>query len=1125
MGDKQNNIYIASLNICRGAAKKMMETDLYDVMKQCTIIQLQEAGEYPPMRVGDLWILPTTHDRQLHLQERHCFTNRLATYIQKNSLIHDITPHDEELTITHNMTWSECPVEGGKAIKMANVYIAGAGSEEWSTIDKRLHMQEAWAAFTDETINMMKKGPVIISMDANAHTGVGDDGYHERRANKDPRMVDINGNFLLKFCNETGMVILNGRQGETGEPTFRNADSLIDYTLVSPSLMPFSTLRIIDSPGKGYIDHRMSVMRITGQCSAISTKPRNPVSTNMIMLRGLQALEQELTLNEMELKDLAKSDETPEAMYDGLAALVRSSTHKAYDFEKEFQKVKLPDFTTICHNAETKAQNKRRIQAYEMASKAEKDFPSMYPALLQEARNEKNKLRNMCDGIKKDHRKALAAMLQKLLEENDMASIRILIAAPSKKDHKLGTIAFAETDNQKEHIKEHIRNLFEAIEEDEVNDEAQPPLRLHANVALPTAQEVHSAIKQLKSNAAPGTDEITPRMWKTIWSRAPELVLRMIQKVWEDPTNIPQDWSWMKMSLLPKHADAANDPTKLRTICMAQVILKILTSIIRDRLYKEALTLGVMKHHQFGFRPKRSSGDAYFGLRSEALRMKETGQRPAAALVDILKAFDKVRRRALFRLLERKKFSHELIRIIKQIYLKPRAVVAQLKDTIVDIMNGVLQGDPLSPLLFAIYITDLPEAVILWDSNAKIILYADDLAIICSSRSALNRALQGLSQYCKEICLEVNVSKTKVIVFANETDQMRMVTPVTYEGQVLEEMSKVAYLGFKINKELTTEDIYKGADIQLLIQIGYIRRWYAMQKDVLPFELIRRTVVSMMRCSTTTWLPYVSSKEADKLRVREGQILREVMEASSIHPSLALWHDWKILPVTTQRGIQMLSVKDRMESYPESEPMTTWLEWDENRTKSASWMKSLPKVPEELSNKDHYKCHFWDNHYEGEIESAKQHAKGETRISGSTVCVHFEDFMARDEEEFYGDIDLTRTQRNALFGFRGSALGLAHNHPWLYNNDTTCPLCGKCLETEQHMLLSCSALDLERTKLILSFTWLNRKGIEEAESTWMKRIIREADIIELAKVILRLRNVRMKQLARMGYKGLPDWRQ
>jgi hypothetical protein len=418
----------------------------------------------------------------------------------------------------------------------------------------------------------------------------------------------------------------------------------------------------------------------------------------------------------------------------------------------------------------------------------------------------------------------------------------------------------------------------------------------------------------------------------------------------------------------------------------------------------------------------------------------------------------------------------------------------------------------------AIYITDLPKSVNFWEGGAKVILYADDLAIICRSRSDLNLALMGLAAFCDEMDLKVNVRKTEVIVFGEEHEIMKRQCPIYFQQQRLEEVEKVTYLGFRMNQALTSADIYRGADIQLLIQIGYIRRWFAIKKDVLPWTLVRSTIIALMRSATTTWLPYVSESEANKLRVREGQMLREVMGASKIHPSISLWNDWGILPVTTQREIQMLSVRDRMESYPEHEPMHDWIEWDGELQKKHSWHKKLPEVPEDLLHKEDYKAHFWEEHEQRTWTEAQKCAAGPA-TNGRIKCPYYALFLERDDQEFYLDIPLTRAQREAMFTFRASAMGLAHNHEWLYGGSTNCPLCGAAVETEQHLLLRCSALRLQRAKLQADFPWFNRI-IAEDDEAWLRRLILHADLQEFAKVILHLRNTRLTKLKLIGFNNI-----
>jgi len=170
------------------------------------------------------------------------------------------------------------------------------------------------------------------------------------------------------------------------------------------------------------------------------------------------------------------------------------------------------------------------------------------------------------------------------------------------------------TQDQREQLESHLF-LFE----DSANIPPVPEIIDTSPTSFnpPSYEEIHTAITRLRSSAAPGADGITPMMWKVIWHHCSDLVVGMIREVWCRPDSIPLEWSVMVMSLLPKDATAAESPAKLGTICMAQIILKVLTSILRDRLFDEAVEKKLLPDGQFGFRQGRSCGDAYFGLRTE----------------------------------------------------------------------------------------------------------------------------------------------------------------------------------------------------------------------------------------------------------------------------------------------------------------------------------------------------------------------------------------------------------------------------------------------------------------------------------------------------------------------------
>jgi len=81
------------------------------------------------------------------------------------------------------------------------------------------------------------------------------------------------------------------------------------------------------------------------------------------------------------------------------------------------------------------------------------------------------------------------------------------------------------------------------------------------------------------------------------------------------------------------------------------------------------------------------------------------------------------------------------------------SVVGEIQQT-----TGVAQGDNLSPLLFSLLVSDLPDAIRKGpeDSWVKVLPYADDLAICSCSRVRLQEALGRLARYTAEAGLTSN---------------------------------------------------------------------------------------------------------------------------------------------------------------------------------------------------------------------------------------------------------------------------------------------------------------------------------------------------------------------------------
>ena len=126
--------------------------------------------------------------------------------------------------------------------------------------------------------------------------------------------------------------------------------------------------------------------------------------------------------------------------------------------------------------------------------------------------------------------------------------------------------------------------------------------------------------------------------------------------------------------------------------------------------------------------------------------------------IDFAKAYDFVDRSALFYKMIKKGIVGPMLRIIQSMYESVKSIVRVGYDTseVIEQMVGVKQGCVLSPCLFSMYISDLPEwlanhgakGVLLHDTCVRALLYADNGALLAETAADLQQMLNYLQTYC-----------------------------------------------------------------------------------------------------------------------------------------------------------------------------------------------------------------------------------------------------------------------------------------------------------------------------------------------------------------------------------------
>jgi hypothetical protein len=424
----------------------------------------------------------------------------------------------------------------------------------------------------------------------------------------------------------------------------------------------------------------------------------------------------------------------------------------------------------------------------------------------------------------------------------------------------------------------------------------------------------------------------------------------------------PSDWSVNALTPVPKPKGNPELADDHRGIAVSTCLSKLYSLVINKRMDEWAEGGGLRAAGQAGFRHGRGGCDNAFVLSTLYDKYKAVGKPIYTAFIDFRKAYDSITRNILWDSLRsfglHGRMLDSIMAMYQNISIKIR-LNGQLGDAFSSTL-GVKQGDPLSPLLFGLFIDRLEAflasehpriGVNLHGILINLLLYADDLVLMAETPDDLQSLLDSLSVFCDLNSMTVNVKKSEALIFNPQSSSPPH--PVQYNGSDLTWQPSFIYLGIiydSINGIQGAGDrcLQKGRGALYSL----VRR--CNQLDIhnitIKIHLFNTLVKPILMYGCEVWGPAyldrgnaIYRKNLDHLHL---SFLRQCLGVRSTTPTVNIFAELGIEPITHSIKRQAIGFWNRVVSRPPMDIVKSALL--DNCTLAAtgkkSWAKSLSNL-------------------------------------------------------------------------------------------------------------------------------------------------------------------------------------
>lgn len=308
-------------------------------------------------------------------------------------------------------------------------------------------------------------------------------------------------------------------------------------------------------------------------------------------------------------------------------------------------------------------------------------------------------------------------------------------------------------------------------------------------------------LQSLDPRKGAGPDELGPALLKHLAAHIATMVT-LIMQVSLDTGKVPKAWKRATVVPIYKNKGRRSDPLNYRPISLTCILSKLAEHVIASNIRRHLDNNHLLSDCQHGFRKGRSCDSQLLTTTTDFVNSFDQKTQTDVIILDFAKAFDVVPFAKLISKMESLAINKSTVGWVKE-WLTDRSSVVIVNNNISlphAVTSGVPQGSVLGPLLFLIYINDMPPQV-----TSTLRLFADDSLLyrtITSNKdiAMLQNDLDSLASWASKWQMRFNVSKCE---HASIISGPHITSAYTLGGKQVKQVPTFKYLGVTIDESLS----------------------------------------------------------------------------------------------------------------------------------------------------------------------------------------------------------------------------------------------------------------------------------------------------------------------------------